>query len=59
MGFTTGTINPSTRFAKGDFSAAVPRNSPQNLAANMPLVQLIQDWAVRKGATCIDLELLD
>jgi aryl-alcohol dehydrogenase-like predicted oxidoreductase len=37
MGFTTGTINPSTRFAEGDFRAAVPRNSPQNLAANMPL----------------------
>jgi len=57
MGFTTGTINPSTRFAKGDFRAAVPRNSPQNLAANMPLVQLIQDWAVRKGATPAQISL--
>ena len=57
MGFTTGTINPSTRFAEGDFRAAVPRNSPQNLAANMPLVQLIQEWAVRKGATPAQISL--
>jgi aryl-alcohol dehydrogenase-like predicted oxidoreductase len=57
MGFTTGTITPFTRFADGDFRAAVPRNSPENLAANMPLVQLIQDWAVRKGATPAQLSL--
>ena len=57
MGFTTGTITPYTRFAEGDFRAAVPRNSPENLAANMPLVQLIQDWAVRKGATPAQISL--
>lgn len=57
MGFTTGTINPATRFAEGDFRASVPRNSPQNLAANMPLVQLISDWAVRKGATPAQISL--
>jgi aryl-alcohol dehydrogenase-like predicted oxidoreductase len=57
MGFTTGTIHPSTRFAEGDFRAAVPRNTPEALAANMPLVQLIQDWAVRKGATPAQVSL--
>ncbi|HEY9267634.1 MAG TPA: aldo/keto reductase, partial [Mycobacterium sp.] len=57
MGFTTGTMTPYTRFADGDFRAAVPRNRPENLAANMPLVQLIQDWAVRKGATPAQLSL--
>ena len=57
MGFTTGTINPFTRFTEGDFRAAVPRNSPENLAANMPLVQLIQEWAVRKGATPAQISL--
>jgi aryl-alcohol dehydrogenase-like predicted oxidoreductase len=57
MGFTTGTITPYTRFAKDDFRAAVPRNSPENLTANMPLVQLIQDWAVRKGATPAQISL--
>jgi aryl-alcohol dehydrogenase-like predicted oxidoreductase len=57
MGFTTGTITPYTRFAEGDFRAAVPRNRPENLAANMPLVQLIQEWAVRKGATPAQISL--
>ena len=57
MGFTTGTITPFTRFAEGDFRAQVPRNSPENLAANMPLVQLISEWAVRKGATPAQISL--
>ena len=57
MGFTTGTITPFTRFADGDFRAAVPRNSPENLAANMPLVQLVQDSAVRKDATPAQISL--
>ena len=57
MGFTTGTITPFTRFAEGDFRAQVPRNSPENLAANMPLVQLISDWAVRKGAAPAQISL--
>jgi aryl-alcohol dehydrogenase-like predicted oxidoreductase len=57
MGFTTATITPYTRFADGDFRAAVPRNSPENLVANMPLVQLIQDLAVRKGATPAQISL--
>ena len=57
MGVTTGAINPSTRFAQGDFRAMVPRNAPDALAANMPLVQLIQDWAVRKGATAAQISL--
>ena len=35
----------------------MPRNNAANLAANMPLVQLIQDWAVRKGATPAQLSL--
>ncbi|MEU5107998.1 MULTISPECIES: aldo/keto reductase [unclassified Streptomyces] len=57
MGFTTGTINPYTRFAQGDFRAAVPRNSQDNMPANMALVQLLQEWAVRKGATPAQIDL--
>ncbi|WP_405717426.1 aldo/keto reductase [Streptomyces sp. NBC_01537] len=56
-GFTTGTINPYTRFTEGDRRTATPRNSRDNMAANMPLVQLLQDWAVRKGATPAQIEL--
>lgn len=40
-GFTTGTINPTTRFAQGDFRGMLPRSTPANLAANKPLVQLL------------------
>jgi aryl-alcohol dehydrogenase-like predicted oxidoreductase len=51
MGFLTGTIDPATRFAKNDFRATVPRFSPENLAANMPLIELLRNWAKRKEAT--------
>jgi len=56
-GFTTGTINPYTRFTDGDFRAFVPRHSQENLTANMPVVQLLSEWAVRKGATPGQLSL--
>lgn len=35
----------------------LPRHTPENRAANMPLVQLLQDWAVRKGATPAQISL--
>lgn len=57
MGFTTGTINTATRFSDGDFRANVPRFKPDAMTANMVLVQLISDWAVRKGATPAQLSL--
>ena len=56
-GFTTGTISPFTRFAADDFRGAVPRNAPDAMAANMPLIQLLQDWAVRKGSTPAQISL--
>ncbi|MDA0179521.1 aldo/keto reductase [Solirubrobacter phytolaccae] len=56
-GFTTGTINPYTRFVPGDFRPALPRNSAENMPANMPLVQLLLDWGVRKGATPAQISL--
>jgi aryl-alcohol dehydrogenase-like predicted oxidoreductase len=56
-GFTTGTINAQTRFAAGDFRAMVPRHSRENMSANMAVVQLLSDWAVRKGVTPGQLSL--
>jgi aryl-alcohol dehydrogenase-like predicted oxidoreductase len=56
-GVTTSTINPYTRFAEGDFRPMVPRNSPENLTANMAIVNLLSQWAVRKGATPAQLSL--
>jgi aryl-alcohol dehydrogenase-like predicted oxidoreductase len=47
----TGWIDANTRFAPGDLRAATPRFSPENLAHNMQLVDLINTWAVRKRAT--------
>jgi aryl-alcohol dehydrogenase-like predicted oxidoreductase len=47
----TGWIDANTRFAPGDLRAATPRFSPDNLAHNMQLVDLIKTWAVRKRAT--------
>ena len=57
MGVTAGAITPSTRFAENDFRALVPRNAPEALAANMPLLHLLQDWAVRKGSTPAQISL--
>ncbi|MFC4500602.1 MULTISPECIES: aldo/keto reductase [Streptomyces] len=57
MGFTTGAMSPYFPFAEGDFRPVFPRNSRDNLAANMPLVQLLQEWAVRKGATPGQIDL--
>jgi aryl-alcohol dehydrogenase-like predicted oxidoreductase len=56
-GFATGTINPYTRFTQADFRAAVPQFSRENMTANMAVVQLLQDSAVRKGATPGQLSL--
>jgi len=47
----TGWIDANTRFAPGDLRAATPRFSPENLAHNMQLIDLIKTWAVRKRAT--------
>jgi aryl-alcohol dehydrogenase-like predicted oxidoreductase len=47
----TGWIDAYTRFAPGDLRGATPRFSPENLAHNMQLVDLVKTWAVRKRAT--------
>ncbi|MDX3128680.1 aldo/keto reductase [Streptomyces europaeiscabiei] len=35
----------------------MPRDSQDNMPADMALVQLLQDWAVRKGATPAQIDL--
>ena len=49
-GFLTGAIDAQTSFAPGDFRANTSRMDAENRAANMALVELARDWAVRKGA---------
>jgi aryl-alcohol dehydrogenase-like predicted oxidoreductase len=53
----TGWIDANTRFAPGDLRAGTPRFSPESLAANMKLVDLIKAWAGRKQATPAQIAL--
>jgi len=53
----TGWIDADTRFAPGDLRATTPRFSPESLAANMKLVELIKTWAMRKQAVPAQIAL--
>lgn len=53
----TGWIDTNTRFASGDLRAATPRFSPESLAANMKMVELIKAWADRKQAVPAQIAL--
>jgi aryl-alcohol dehydrogenase-like predicted oxidoreductase len=53
----TGWIDANTRFAPGDLRAATPRFSPENLAHNMKLIELIKTWAQRKQAAPAQIAL--
>ncbi|GGB26691.1 aldo/keto reductase [Allosediminivita pacifica] len=50
VGFLAGAIDEQTRFAEGDFRGNTTRFSPENLPQNMALVDVVRDWAGRKGA---------
>jgi aryl-alcohol dehydrogenase-like predicted oxidoreductase len=49
--FLTGVIGENTRFAAPDRRASVPSFTPEALKANMPMLDLVRDWAKRKGVT--------
>lgn len=51
VGFLTGAIDAGTRFADGDIRKIEPRFSPENLAHNLALVELLTTWATRKQCT--------
>jgi len=53
----TGWLDANTRFAPGDLRATTPRFSPESLASNMKLVDLIKAWAVRKQAVPAQIAL--
>jgi aryl-alcohol dehydrogenase-like predicted oxidoreductase len=50
-GFLTGKIDQTTKFDQNDFRAHVPRFSPEALAANTALVDLVRSVAEHKRAT--------
>jgi aryl-alcohol dehydrogenase-like predicted oxidoreductase len=58
MGYLTGKIDARTRFdPKTDFRSGFDRFSPENLAANKPVVDLLVMIARRKGATPAQIAL--
>lgn len=50
-GFLTGAINENSRFTTGRLST-LPQFTPEALKHNMPLPNLIREWAARKTAPC-------
>ncbi|MNK90534.1 L-glyceraldehyde 3-phosphate reductase [compost metagenome] len=57
VGFLTGAIDQGTRFAQGDIRGIESRFSPENLQANMALVELIQKWSKEKQAAPAQISL--
>lgn len=57
VGFLTGAIDKNTRFAQGDFRGSETRFSPENIAKNMPLVDLLQKWSAQKEITPAQISL--
>ncbi|BEG57554.1 Aldo/keto reductase [Helicobacter sp. NHP21005] len=55
--FLTGWIDKDTRFAKGDFRALESRFAPENLPNNLKLVHLLQEWALKKNASPVQIAL--
>jgi aryl-alcohol dehydrogenase-like predicted oxidoreductase len=52
MGYLTGKVDAGTKFdPKTDLRAGFSRFTPENLAANRPVVDLLRSFAKKKGAT--------
>jgi aryl-alcohol dehydrogenase-like predicted oxidoreductase len=52
MGYLTGKMNANTKLdPKTDLRATFDRFSPENMAANMPIVDLLKRFAQKKNAT--------
>jgi aryl-alcohol dehydrogenase-like predicted oxidoreductase len=57
-GFLTGTITPDTAFDSAtDLRATFPRFTREALKANMPLVEMLNDIAGRKGVSTVQIAL--
>jgi aryl-alcohol dehydrogenase-like predicted oxidoreductase len=57
-GFLTGTIDTNSKFDAGtDLRANFPRFSPENIKANMPVVDMLRAMAKQKNATPVQIAL--
>ena len=50
-GFLTGRIDESTQFAASDFRSRLPRFTPEAMRYNKALVELLEQFGRRRGAT--------
>ena len=58
MGYLTGKMDARTKFdPKTDLRSGFDRFSPENLAANMPIVDLLKQFAKKKNATPAQIAL--
>ena len=58
QGYLTGKIDAGTKFdPKMDMRSAFPRFSPENIAANMAIVDLLRRFAKKKNATPAQISL--
>lgn len=57
VGFLTGAIDVNTRFAQGDIRGNESRFSPENLAHNLKIVDLLKNWGTQKQATPAQISL--
>src|SRR6267378_496623 len=58
QGYLTGKIDARTKFdPKMDMRSGFPRFSPENIAANMPIVDLLRRFAEKKNATPAQISL--
>ena len=56
-GFLTGKIDASTKFDSDDFRSSVPRFSPENIQANLALIDLVKKFAEQKKMTPAQIAL--
>jgi aryl-alcohol dehydrogenase-like predicted oxidoreductase len=56
-GFLTGAMTAETKFDKTDFRSTLPRFTPEALAANQALVELLGKIAAKKNATPAQIAL--
>jgi aryl-alcohol dehydrogenase-like predicted oxidoreductase len=58
QGYLTGTVGPDARFdPKNDLRAGFPRYTPENMAANRPVVDIFAAVAKQKNATAAQIAL--
>ncbi|WP_018619789.1 aldo/keto reductase [Spirosoma luteum] len=57
VGFLTGAIDATTRFAPGDIRGMESRFSPENLPHNLALLDVVKSWASQKKATPAQVSL--